>query len=59
VTLLTSRAVRSEDTRDFGEAQRLIDAADEEWKPMITVATKTGLRLGELIALRWRETSIS
>jgi integrase len=43
------------DYLDFGEAQRLIDAADEEWRPMITVAIKTGLRLGELIALRWRE----
>jgi integrase len=43
------------DYLDFGEAQRLIDAADEEWRPMITVAIKTGLRLGELIARRWRE----
>jgi integrase len=37
------------------KAQRLIDGADEAWRPMITVAIKTGLRLGELLALRWRE----
>ncbi|HVV49329.1 MAG TPA: site-specific integrase [Polyangia bacterium] len=43
------------DYLDFGEAQRLIDGADEEWRPMITLAIKTGLRLGELLALRWRE----
>jgi integrase len=43
------------DFLDYGEAQRLIDGADEEWRPMITVAVKTGLRLGELLALRWRE----
>jgi len=43
------------DFLDYGEAQRLIDGADEAWRPMITVAIKTGLRLGELLALRWRE----
>jgi integrase len=43
------------DYLDYGEAQRLIDGADEEWRPMILVGLKTGLRLGELLALRWRE----
>jgi integrase len=43
------------DFLDYGEAQRLIEGADEDWRPMITVASKTGLRLGELLALRWRE----
>lgn len=43
------------DFLDYAEAQRLIDGADEEWRPMIVVGLKTGLRLGELLALRWRE----
>jgi integrase len=38
---------------DFGEAERLIEAADPEWRTMIVVALKTGMRLGELLALRW------
>jgi integrase len=35
------------------EARRLIEAADAEWRCMIIVAVRTGLRLGELLALRW------
>jgi integrase len=37
----------------FEEADRLMAAADGEWRPMITVALKTGLRQGELLALAW------
>ena len=37
----------------FEEADRLIAAAADEWRTMITVALRTGLRLGELLALRW------
>jgi integrase len=37
---------------DFDEAAGLIAAA-ADWRPMITVAARTGLRLGELLALRW------
>lgn len=40
------------DFLDFEEAERLMAHADEEWRPMIMVALKTGLRLGELLALR-------
>lgn len=43
------------DFLSFDEAERLISSADAEWKPMVTVAVKTGLRLGELIALRWED----
>ena len=43
------------DVLDYGEARRLIEGADENWRPMILVGLKTGLRLGELLALRWRE----
>jgi len=34
---------------DFDEADRLVGAADGEWKVMIVIALKTGMRQGELI----------
>lgn len=37
----------------FEEADRLIAAADPAWRVMILVGCRTGLRLGELLALRW------
>jgi integrase len=37
----------------FDEANRLIANADEDWRAMIVVAVRAGLRLGELLALRW------
>ena len=42
----------------FDEAARLIEGADPEWRSMITVALRTGLRLGELLALRWRDVDL-
>lgn len=42
----------------FEEADRLMAHADEDWRPMITVALKTGLRLGELLALRWEDVDL-
>jgi integrase len=36
----------------FAEADALI-AAGGEWAPMIGVAIRTGMRIGELLALRW------
>lgn len=42
----------------FDEARQLITAADEEWRAMITVAVRTGLRLGELLALRWSDVDL-
>lgn len=40
---------------DFEEADRLVEAAESEplWHAMIVVAINTGLRVGELLALRW------
>lgn len=40
---------------EFDEADRLVAAAECEpqWQAMIIVALRTGLRLGELMALRW------
>ena len=42
---------------DFDEADRLIVAAESEpeWQTMIVVALRTGLRLGELMALQWND----
>jgi integrase len=37
----------------FDEAERFLEAADPEWRPMFTLALRTGLRIGELWALRW------
>jgi integrase len=43
---------------DFGEADRLIDAADAEWRTMILVGLKTGMRQGELMALHWQDVDL-
>ncbi len=43
------------DFLDFAEAELLLRNADDDWRAMITVAAKTGLRLGELLALRWED----
>jgi integrase len=42
----------------FDEADRLIAHADGEWRAMITVALRTGLRHGELRALRWQDVDL-
>lgn len=39
----------------FEEAEALVDAADGEWRTMILVGLKTGLRQGELLGLRWAD----
>ena len=46
------------DFLDFDEADRLAAAADVEWRPMILVGLKAGLRLGELLALRWGDVDL-
>jgi len=43
------------DFLDFDEAERLVQAMDPEWRPVLLTALKTGLRLGELIGLRWSD----
>lgn len=42
----------------FGEADDLIDAADRDWRCMITVGLKCGLRQGELLGLRWEDVDL-
>jgi integrase len=43
----------------FEEVERLIDAAEPEWRTLILVALKTGLRQGELIGLQWADLDLS
>ena len=43
------------DFLSFEEAERLIDAAEPAWRTMITLALKSGLRLGELHGLQWSD----
>jgi len=43
----------------FDEAARLERAADGEWRAMITVALRTGMRRGELMALRWEDVDLN
>jgi integrase len=42
----------------FEEAERLVNGADSMWRPMIITALKTGLRHGELLALRWEDVDL-
>jgi integrase len=42
----------------YEEADRLIDAAEGEWRTMILVGIKAGLRQGELLALRWSDVDL-
>jgi integrase len=42
----------------FEEAHGLIAGAPEPWHAMITVALRTGLRLGEPLALRWSDVDL-
>ena len=48
---------REMDFFDFDEADRLIKAAEDEpeLQAMVILALKTGLRIGELLALRWSD----
>ncbi|MFC1612215.1 tyrosine-type recombinase/integrase [Myxococcota bacterium] len=46
------------DFLDFDEAARLEQAADGQWRLLIVVALHTGLRMGELLALRWEDADL-
>jgi integrase len=46
------------DFLDFAEAERLIAAAEEDWRAMIVLGLKAGLRQGELLALRWEDVDL-
>jgi integrase len=42
----------------FEEADELLAAADDEWRAMIALGLKAGLRQGELLALRWSDVDL-
>ncbi len=42
----------------FDEAERIVRAAAPEWRTFIVVALKTGLRVGELLALKWEDVDL-
>jgi integrase len=46
------------DFLSFEEAPRLIAGARDEWRTLITLALRTGLRRGELLALRWQDVDL-
>jgi excisionase family DNA binding protein len=46
------------DFLDFDEAKRLVKAADGQLRTMLLTALRTGLRHGELLALRWQDVDL-
>lgn len=42
----------------FEEADRFLRAAAPEWRTFLVVALKTGLRVGELVALQWQDVDL-
>ncbi len=48
------------DFLDFDEAGRLLDASEPEpgWHAMILLGMRTGMRQGELLALRWEDVDL-
>jgi integrase len=43
---------------DFDEAKLLVDAVEDSWRTMVLTALNTGLRHGELLALRWEHVDL-
>lgn len=43
----------------FEESRALLDGADAEWRTMILFAMRTGLRQGEMLALRWENVDLA
>src|SRR6266852_3731638 len=39
----------------FEEVDRFLAAAPTDWRPLLIVALNTGLRIGELLALKWED----
>jgi integrase len=46
------------DFLSFEDADKLIAAADGQWRNLIALALKTGLRQGELLGLRWKDVDL-
>jgi integrase len=50
--------ITEEQFLSFDEAERLVHTAATEWRTFIVVALKTGLRVGELLALKWEDVDV-
>lgn len=46
------------DYLDFEEADRLVEAADGQWRTMIILALRTGVRQSEILGLRWDDVDL-
>jgi integrase len=46
------------DFLSFEEAERLVKATDTSWRPAILVGLRCGLRLGEIMGLRWQDVDL-
>ncbi len=44
---------------ELGEVQRFLGATANEWRAFIITALKTGLRLGELLSLKWANVDLT
>jgi integrase len=52
---IKSRFVEEDEFLTFDETPRFLRAAEPEWLAFLTTAVKTGLRVGELLALKWQD----
>ncbi len=44
---------------DFEESRCFLESAQTDWRAMMVIALRTGLRRGELLALRWEDVNIA
>ena len=47
------------DWLDFDETERLLDKVDDDWREMVLLAVRTGMRLGELRGLAWHDVDLT
>ena len=40
------------------QVNRVIEAIPDEYKPLFAVAAVTGMRIGEILALRWQDVDL-
>ena len=55
---LKTQPVGEDEFLTFEKADRLLRTSAPEWAPMLTLALTPGLRLGELLALRWSDVDL-